>query len=495
MIVPYFVLVPLGAAFLICLVGRTGHRLPAALAMASGVVLFSLALVSYVLVERSGGRIVLATGGWEVPWTIGFVLDYLSSYLLVTIGLIAVAALVYSPAYMARYTDPWKYYALFQLLLAGMNGVVLTGDFFNLFVFMEITLLAAYALVGYGCEAEELEAAFKYTVMGAVTSTMILLGIGLVYALASSLNMADVGQRLYGYRGPVLYLVYGLLFTGFGLKAALMPFHAWLPDAHPSAPAPISAMLSGVLIKVLGVYPLIRIFYHVFPAPAPILHVFRLLGAVTILGGVLMARAQFDLKRLLAFHSVSQIGYIVLGLGLGTFWGLLGAIFHLLNHAIFKALLFLNAGSIEYGLGTRDLREMGELAKKMKPTAVTSMVASLSISGIPPFNGFFSKLLLILAAIQAGRPGYAVAAALGSILTLASFLKVQRYAFYGAAARKREPAPVPRSMNLAMVFLAVLCLLSVALVLPGVKELTLDKVAGSLFAYREYWQIIPGGRP
>ena len=414
--------------------------------------------------------------------------------MLITISVIALASLVYSIDYMTRYTDVWKYYALFMLMLAGMNGFVITGDFFNLFVFMEIALIAAYALVGYGCEAEELEAAFKYTVMGSLTSTLILFAIGILYALTSTLNMANIGQSITAYNGFTLYFVYGLLLVGFGLKAAIIPFHAWLPDAHPSAPAPISAMLSGVLIKTLGIYALIRVFYHVFPISSMVLNVFAILGAITLLVGVLMAKLQFDFKRLLAFHSVSQIGYIVLGLGLGTPLGILGAVFHLLNHGIFKSLLFLNAGSIEYALGTRDLREMGGLNKQLKPTAVTSMIASLSISGIPPFNGFFSKLVIILAAIQAKQPVYAVIAGLGSILTLASFLKVQRYAFYGEQKGHPPKCKIPFTLNSSMIFLAVLCLLSAALILPGIKEFTLDKVVETIQDRQTYINIINGGK-
>jgi len=494
MIAPYFVLLPLTAAFLIGLFGRKSDRLPMWLAVLTGCGQSVLAVASFILVSKSGGRILYATGNWEIPWTIGFVLDYLSSFMLVTIGVIAVAALFYSIDYITRYTDTWKYYTLFMLMLAGMNGFVITGDFFNLFVFMEIALIAAFALVAYGCEVEELEASFKYVVMGSITSTLILFGIGLLYALTSTLNMADVGRSL-PVNPATLVFIYGLFLAGFGLKSAIIPFHAWLPDAHPSAPAPISAMLSGVLIKALGVYALIRVFFCAFPSPPGILQILRVLGAATILIGVLMAKAQFDFKRLLAFHSVSQIGYIVLGLGLGTAWGILGAVFHLLNHAIFKSLLFLNAGALEYSLGTRDLREMRGAGGRLKITSVTSMIASLSISGIPPFNGFFSKLIIILAAVQAGQPVLALAAAAGSVLTLASFLKVQRYAFHGEAGAARDPVRLPWSMNWSMVFLAVLCVLSTALILPGVRELTLDRVVTSILDRAGYISIVTGGRP
>ncbi|MGE5558654.1 MAG: complex I subunit 5 family protein [Bacillota bacterium] len=493
MIIPCFVVVPLAASFCIILFARKSNNGAMTLSVLAGTALFFMSLLSFVLVAENGGPLSYATGGWKIPWTIGFVLDYLSSFILISINTVAVAALWYSIRYITRYTDAWKYYALFMLMLGGMNGFTVTGDIFNLFVFMEISLLAAYALVAFGCEAEELEAAFKYTVMGSISSTLVLLAIGLIYASTSTLNMAHIAQNLPLVHKPLLLFVYGLLFVGFGFKAALVPFHAWLPDAHPAAPAPISAMLSGVLIKTLGVYALIRFFYHVVPAPENVLNIFSVLGAASILIGVFMAKLQFDIKRLLAFHSVSQIGYIILGLGLGTPLGLLGAVFHLLNHGLFKSLLFLNAGSIEYGLGTRDLREMGGLNREMKSTAVSSMIASLSISGIPPFNGFFSKLILILAAVQAKQPIYALAAAAGSVLTLASFLKVQRYAFYGEPAASRKSEKIPFSMNLAMLFLAGLCILSVVLMIPGIKEQVLDKVVDNILNRQDYLEIIAGG--
>lgn len=495
MIAPYFVLIPLVAAFLITLFSRKKKNVAVCLAIFAGIALLILGIVSFVLVSKADGPLLYTLGNWKIPWTINFVLDYFTSFMLITIGIIALASLVFSINYMTRYTELWKFYTLFMLMLAGMNGFVITGDLFNLFIFMEIALIAAYALVGFGCEAEELEAAFKYTVIGSLSSIFVLLAVGILYAITSTLNMADIGHNIISNRGFILYFVYGLLLTGFGLKAAIVPFHAWLPDAHSSAPAPVSAMLSGVLIKTLGIYALIRVFYHVFSISTTVLNLFLILGAITLLLGVLMAKLQFDFKRLLAFHSISQIGYIILGLGLGTPLGILGAVFHLFNHSIFKSLLFLNAGSVEYATGTRDLREMGGLGKQLKPAAVTSMIASLSISGIPPFNGFFSKLIIILAAFQAKQFIFALVAALGSILTLASFLKVQRYVFYGDPhGIERKCEKLPLCINGSMIFLAVLCVLSVVLILPGIKELILDKVVETIQNRQVYLNIISGGQ-
>jgi multicomponent Na+:H+ antiporter subunit D len=393
-----------------------------------------------------------------------------------TVSLIALTSLVFSIRYIRALGRDTRYYTLFMILVAGMNGVLITGDLFNLFVFMEIALLAALALVAFGGRAHEFEASFKYAVMASVSSSLILFGIAVVYGATSMLGLATIAQSL-GQASPLLVLWTGGLFmAGFGVKAAAMPFHAWLPDAHSSAPSPISAMLSGVLIKSLGVYVLIRLFYNVFGAPRLFLDIFLGLGAVSILLGVILAVGQWDVKRLLAYHSISQVGYILLGMGLGTTLGLAGAVFHTVNHAVFKSLLFYNAGALETALGTRDLRQMGRAARFLPVTSGTSMIASLSISGIPPFNGFFSKLMIIIAAVQAGHPLLALAAVVGSLLTLASFMKVQRYGLRGGRPVERLVGEVDGAMKTAMVVLAALCVVTSLLAVPAIREATLDPV-------------------
>jgi len=201
-------------------------------------------------------------------------------------------------------------------------------------------------------EAEELEASFKYMVMGSVASILILFSVGLLYGLTGSLNMADIAGIIQGKENLLLSFSLVLFLAGFGLKAAIIPFHAWLPDAHPSAPAPISAMLSGVLIKALGIYTITRVFFNVYGMTLQLSWALMILGIISMIGGGLLAIRQTDFKRLLAYSSISQIGYIMIGLGCGNYWGLLGALFHLFNHASFKALLFLNSGAVEYSTGT-----------------------------------------------------------------------------------------------------------------------------------------------
>jgi multicomponent Na+:H+ antiporter subunit D len=361
---------------------------------------------------------------------------------------------------------------------------------FNLFVFMEIAAIASYALVAFGTESEELEASFKYAVMGSIASSFILLGIAILYSYTSTLNMADMAKVLLQ-KGPgkVLPFVSVLFLMGFGLKAALVPFHAWLPDAHPSAPGPISAMLSGVLIKVLGVYVLARILFH---AVSNILVILALLSMVV---GSFLAFGQSDIKRLFAYSSVSQIGYIFLALGIGTPLSIAGGLFHLLNHSLAKSLLFLNAGAVEYSFGTRDLKKMSGILSKMPVTGYTSLIGALSISGIPPFGGFWSKLIIILACIEAKHPILAFVAILISILTLIYYFKALTGALFGTKDKQNSEADEKRTswaMNASMVALAILSIVSGLILMPNVGGPLLKNAALVLIGGKEYMNIIFG---
>jgi multicomponent Na+:H+ antiporter subunit D len=491
---PFFVIIPLGAAFLISLLGKKIRKSGDILANICTLSLLGLSLYSISLVYIHK-VLVYKVGGWGWVPGIGsigicMVLDGLTSLMLVTVNVVSLLVTIYSINYMQKFTDKVKFYTLFMLMLAGMNGIIITGDLFNLFVFLEIASIASYALVAFGTEAEELEASFKYAIMGSVASSFILLGIALVYSYTSTLNMADISLVLSQKgSGPLVNFIAVLFLVGFGLKAALVPFHAWLPDAHPSAPAPISAMLSGVLIKTLGIYAIMRIFFNVIGiATTSILSIVMLLGALSMLAGVILALSQWDFKRLLAYHSISQVGYIMLGIGLGTPLGILGGLFHLFNHSVFKSLLFLGSGALDYTLHTRDLRQMGGLRERMPVTANTNLVASMSIAGIPPFNGFWSKLLIILACVQSHIQSgkmiymiYAICAITGSILTLASFMKVQKYAFFGKLNEKwQEIKEVPALMQLSMVILAAICVVSSLLLIPLFKPFLQNAVEALL---------------
>jgi len=490
-ILPLFVGISLAGAFLTSIVGKKLKWLPDLMGSVTTFILLVLSLIT-VRIVATQGILVYSVGSWKLPIGIALVLDGLTVFMLVTVNLMAFLIAIYSINYMERFTSKWKFYTLFLLMVAGMNGVVITGDMFNLFVFLEIASVASYALVAFGTERHELEAAFKYTVMSTVGSLFVLLGIVFLYSYTSTLNMADMANILAQKSASNVTIMVSVLFImGFGLKAALVPFHAWLPDAHPSAPAPISAMLSGILIKSLGVYTLCRVFYNIIGINSSLSLILMVLGTLSMVIGVFLAIGQWDFKRLLAYHSISQIGYVILGIGLGTPLGMIGGLFHLFNHSVFKSLLFLNSGAVEYATGTRDLQKMGGLMTKMPITGTTSLVASMSIAGIPPFNGFWSKLIIIIACVQANRLGYAFWAVLASILTLASFMKVMKYAFFGKLKEKwNKVEEVPVFMKLAMVILALICVVGGVLLIYNINEIFLKPASDVLLEGTKYADIV-----
>ncbi|MBN2019172.1 MAG: hypothetical protein JW749_02985 [Sedimentisphaerales bacterium] len=489
LVLPAFVCIPLVAAFLLPILGsfgRKGRVVATALANLAALSLLAMSIAS------TNQFSVYNVGRWSIPLGINMVLDGFSALFLITVNLVSSAALLFSVRYMEQYTAKPKYLSLFMLMVAGMNGVVLTGDLFNLFVFLEVASIASYALVGFGCDDEQLEASFKYMVLGEVGSMFILLAIGLVYGATGMLNMAYISKAIQNNpTNVVLCFALALFIAGFGLKAALVPFHAWLPDAHSSAPAPISAMLSGILIKVLGVYALVRTIFSIFGISTTVGTLLVVLGVVNMVTGAFLAIGQGDLKRLLAYSSISQVGYIFLGIGLGgallaagasPVWAslaILGGLFHLLNHAVSKSLLFLTSGSVEMAAGTRQLDQLGGLAEKLPLTRASCAVASASIVGIPPFGGFWSKLILVIAAIGAGVYWAAALIVAVSVCTLIMYLKVHRYVFLGELSETRQQIKESRgSMAVAMICLACLCVfLGLVFLAPALRAELLEPAA------------------
>ena len=466
---PFIVALPLGAAFLLPWVERFGWGARISRFLA-------LTVAAIILIMACNFLTTANTTYWMGGWSsasgalgISLVLDSLSRLMLVIVALITFASTVFSLRYMNRFSSEPLYYCLFFLMVAGMNGVVLAGDIFNIYVFLEVAAIASYALVAFGCGKEEIEASFKYLVLGSVGSVFILLGIGIVYNASGHLNMQQIAANLQA-MNPAVLMAAAFFVIGFGLKAAMVPFHAWLPDAHPSAPAPISAMLSGVLIKALGVYTLIRVFFDCLGMTQQIAYILIALGTLSMILGGFLALGQLDFKRLLAYSSISQVGYVVLAVGVAgemmtkgqlsvASLALLGGLFHLFNHAVFKSLLFLCSGATEYRTGTRLIKQLGGLKHRMPVTGSCLRVAALSISGIPPFNGFWSKLIIVLAVIQAGHPVLAAITVLVSFITLLYFIKVQRYILDGDPSEKVIPVKeAPWSMCLAMALLAFVCL-------------------------------------
>ncbi|MDA3812978.1 MAG: proton-conducting transporter membrane subunit [Candidatus Cloacimonetes bacterium] len=511
-LIPLFVIIPLGCAFLMAMLGRFIKNINKFI---TPIFMLFLVYLSLSFIFKSQGSLIYKVGGFEpvngVPIAIYMVMDGLTKLILLVISLVGFLAIFYSLSYTKQYTAERKFYVLFSLMIAGMNGIVISGDIFNIFVFLEIAAISSYALVAFGVEKHQLEASFKYQVLGGIASLIILLTIALIYWNTGTLNIADISRQLTvnSQAGTNVFLKFIsiLLIAGFGLKAAIFPFHSWLPDAHSSAPSPISAMLSGVLIKAIGIYVIIRLFFNMFPLSYEISMTITVLGTISMIIGGLLAIGQWDIKRMLAYSSISQIGYIVLGLGIGMLvlvtggnkavaaLSITGGLFHLLNHSIFKSLLFLSAGAVEYRTGTRDMRKMGGLSEVLPITSRTSLIGSLAISGIPPFNGFFSKLIIIIAAIQAQYYVLAFLAVLVSVITIAYFMKLQKYTFYnndGSKWIEKKIKEVPFSMTFSMILLSILCLIMSLLIIPEVRTIFLQPAVDVLINSAYYTTKIIG---
>lgn len=456
--IPMFFALPLITAFLIPILGKIYKPLVWIVSTVVSFVLFILALYG-IAVTQHIPMIVYKMGNWPPPLGIVMTFDSFSAFMVLVISIIVFAGSLFSLRYMSRYTGQWKFYTLFMLITAGMMGVSITGDLFNMFVFLEIAAISSYALVAFGVDAEELEASFKYMVMGEIGGLTFLLAIALIYAKTSTLNLADISNSLQvmGHT-PFFWMVLGMMLFAFSIKAALVPFHSWLPDAHPAAPAPISSLLSGIFIKVLGIYTTARIVFNVFGltrANDPqFFNVLIGLGLLSIIFAGLTALSQKDYKRLLGFSSVSQIGYIMLGFGIGNYYGVTGAIFFILAHALAKGLLFLTAGSVVHVAGTRDLNKLAGLGERMPTTAWSFRFGGLSLVGIPPLVGFWAKFYIIIGIIKAGFIWVALVAIFLSVLTLAYLLKIENNVFMKKGQIDAKEAPF--TMRIAMVFLVVL---------------------------------------
>jgi proton-translocating NADH-quinone oxidoreductase chain N len=385
------------------------------------------------------GLVLLASAGfWTNPAPLdsyfGFALkaDGLSQVLLLSIGIVLFAALFVGQGMLGGAKHRADFAALLLLAMIGMNGTVLMADIFSLYVFIEITSVSSFILIASRRDKHGLEGAFKYIVLSMVATVMMLTSIALLLLVAGSTSFGAIHAALSASSGSgVAKAAMGAFVCGLFVKGGLVPFHGWLPAAYTSAPAPVSVFLAGIATKASGIYALLRLTTAVFTPSEPLNHVLLLVGAVSIVVGALSALGQQDMKWLLAYSSISQVGYIVLGLGCGTKLGFLGAVLHLFNHAVFKSLLFVNSAAVEDRLGTTDMNRMGGLGARMPITGATSVVGLLSTAGIPPLAGFWSKLLIIVALWQAGLYSYAWIAVLFSVVTLAYLLVMQRKVFFG----------------------------------------------------------------
>jgi multicomponent Na+:H+ antiporter subunit D len=358
--------------------------------------------------------------------------DGLSLVLLSSIGIVVFTAVLVGWQTITDTKQRFNFINLVLIAMLGMNGTVLLTDLFSLYVFIEVTAIASFVLIALQRNLNALEGAFKYIILSAVATILMLSSIAVLLLLCGGTSFDTVGSaiRQAGGNGLVKFAI-GLFVCGLFIKGGLVPFHGWLPAAYSAAPAAVSVLLAGIVTKASGIYALIRLTTSVFGHNDPLNRVLMIAGAVSIVVGALAALGQSDFKKMLAYSSISQVGYIVLGLGCGTGLGIFGAVFHLFNHSVFKSLLFVNSAAVEQQTGTTDMNKLGGLGARMPVTNATSLIAFLSTAGVPPLAGFWSKLIIVIALWQSAHYVYAFLAILASVITLAYLLSMQRRVFFG----------------------------------------------------------------
>lgn len=395
----------------------------------------ALLVASVVLLYRTYNHpeqvLSIAMGDWPAPYGIILVSDLLGAIMTVLAGIMGFATAIYSLPSISREHEAFGYYPLMHLLLAGVCGAFLTGDVFNLYVWVEVLLVASFALLILGGERAQMEGAIKYVALNLLSSILLLVAVGLTYGLTGTLNMADLVGKLNEVEDQGLVTVVATLFmVSFGIKAAAFPLFFWLPAAYHTPPVAVSALFAGLLTKV-GVYALFRFFSLLFTQDVGYTHEILLWAAgLTMITGVLGAAAQYEIRRILSFHIVSQIGYMIMGLALFSPLALVGGVFYIMHHIIVKANLFLISGITFVMKGTHDLKQMGGIYRSHPILGVLFLIPALSLAGLPPLSGFFAKFIIIRAGIEAEAYWVVAVALVVGLLTLYSMVKIWAEVFW-----------------------------------------------------------------
>ncbi len=432
------ILVPLAAATL-CLLAHRRFRVQRIIsaAGAGGVLIAGLILLAQV---RAHGPVATRIGNWPAPFAITLAADLLSAIMIALAGFVAVAVTIFSLAGVGLRRERFGHHVLVQTLLMGVNGAYLTADLFNMYVWFEIFLLSSYVLLVLEGGRAPLSGPIKYVVLNLLSSVLFLSAIGLLYGLTGTLNLADLSRAVPLAGRPGLVAVVAVLFfVAFGIKAAVFPLFSWLPAAYPAAPPAVLALFSGLLTKT-GVYAILRIFTLVFPVEGSFIRPLLLwIAGLTMVTGVLGAVAQGDIRRLLSFHIVSQIGYLLFGAALATGAALGGAIYFFMHVIVAKAGLFLAGGIVERLRGTGELKRLGGLHRTRPMLSILFLLCALALAGLPPLSGFWGKLLLLQAGLAERAYGLVGVGLAVSALTLYSMMKIWAEAFW-----KEPPAGAGR---------------------------------------------------
>jgi len=457
------VAVLLGAAFTVPLLGRwkKEYALPVTLASLLSVFIISLYLL-YLVVQQ--GPFSYYVGNWPPPWGIELYIDYLAVYMLMVLSSISFAVMVYGSKDLEHELKDdvlsW-YYTLYLLLIGAMVGITLTNDLFNMFVFIEISTISACGIISTKADRMCIEASFKYLILSALGSGGVLLAVAMLYMITGHLNFDQVGAilpeviELYPYN---ILIALSLFIVGLSVKAALFPLHVWLPDAHSSAPSPSSAVLSGLVIKIYAV-AMVKMLFRIFPSQIyeviPVLDIVLFLSVLAIMFGSIFAMVQDDIKRMLAYSSIAQIGYVFMGIGLFGDRALVGGLLHIFNHAMMKAMLFLAAGMIIYATGIRRISQLKGIGVRMPLTMLAFTIGAFSMVGIPGTNGFVSKWYLALGALDLNRPFFVAIILISSLLNGIYYFPIVIDAFFGVKMEPRsEHTDVPLVMLVPILVLA-----------------------------------------
>lgn len=428
------------------------NRLPWLLATAVSWIVFAIAIAIMARVIDSS-VISYAMGGWEPPWGIELRIDALNAFVLLIVTAIGAVITPFAgrstPGEIDR-NNLSLFYCLYLLTYTGLLGITATGDIFNLFVFLEISSLSSYALIALGRDRRALTAAYQYLIMGTIGATFFLIGVGLLYSMTGTLNMIDLAGRLPTVLDSrTVHTAFAFLVAGIGLKLALFPLHLWLPNAYTYAPSAVSAFIAATATKV-AVYMLLRVLFTVFGVgfsfgQMPLQPILIALSIVGIVVTSFMALSQSDAKRLLAYSSIAQIGYMVVGLSIATAAGLTAAIVHMFNHALMKGALFAALGAVACRIGSTRINDLAGLGHAMPWTMSAFALGGLSLIGVPLTAGFISKWYLILAALEQGWWWLALALLLTSLIAVMYVWKVIEAAWFRelpAANRNVREAPL-----------------------------------------------------
>lgn len=461
----YIVLIPLLSALLTALLGLFNKKYSFFITIINAFLTFFIVIISIKNVFIYGNERYYF-GGFEPPYGIEYVLDGLNSIVILVISFIYLMTVIYSKQSLEKeieYKRVHLFYSLMNLYFTGILGILVTGDIFNLYVFVEIASLSAYTLIAMGQKKESLMASYNYLIIGTIGATFILIGIGYIFMATGSLNMADIKLRLPSlYHSKMVKTAFAFLTLGFSLKLALFPMHIWLPNAYTYSPSTIGALLAGTGTKV-SAYALVRILFSVFTLEfdvnvIPFNKIFIFISLIAIIFGSFLALSQKKLKKMLAYSSIGQIGYITLGISLTNETALQGSVIHIFNHSLIKTSLFFIAGGILYKMGLENIEDLRGVAKKMPISMALFTISGLSLIGVPFTAGFISKWYIILGAVESNYLFVIPFVLLSSLFSLIYIWRVIEIAYFKNQESDKKIDEMPAGLLIPSAVTSILCI-------------------------------------